>query len=420
MERNKKEYIIGFVLLAIVLILGMTRLQTPLLFARLLIGLGIGYVLARAAYGFAGTANRAYNSGSTKLMRSFMFLIILASFFTVALVAVPASDVKPEYLVNYGLFIHPVTIGALVGAFMFGVGMSFAGGCASGQLTDMTNAFPRALIGVLFFGLGRVIAAPLDKSMNSLINESLLKSSVETNGVWFPDLFKFDGLNGFLGALVLTIILALIVIELSYAYERKRKEKGTYSLVESEEESEKALLNIRDINATWYERIFTRPWTLAEGAIGMAVMYAVLMGFTKGAWGVSGAFGFWAGKILSIFVGADAVNSYTGNEKYLADTLFTHQQSVQDMGIILGAFIALFTMGRLIANFKQGLKISGKDALLAVVGGLLMGVGTILAKGCNAGGLFSPIVSFSLSGWIFLILMTCGAFFGNMLLKSRK
>ena len=42
-------------------------------------------------------------------------------------------------------------------------------------------------------------------------------------------------------------------------------------------------------------------------------------------------------------------------------------------------------------------------------GGILLGFGARLAKGCNAGALYSSMATFSLSGWVFLIAMTLGA-----------
>lgn len=421
MKRNKTEYIIGFALLALALILGVTSLPSPALVSRLIIGLGIGYVLARSFYGFAGTANRAFNAGSTKLMRAFMFLVVLASFVTVFFAAVPASDVNPEFVVKYGHFINPINLALIIGAIVFGIGMAFAGGCASGVLTDLSSVFPKALLGLIFFGIGGYIAKPLvGKLPESFVANSLVKSSEEINGVWFPDLFKGDGLNGFLGAMILTIVLALIVVKIAYSYENKRKAAGTYSPVESEEESINELVHLTEENSTWYERVFTRPWTLWEGAIGIAIMYAALMGFTKGAWGVSGPFSFWIGKIVALFIGQEAVNTYMGNPEFLKATIFTSPVSLQDIGIIVGAFVALLTMGRFTKPFKEGLKITGRQALLAIIGGFLMGVGAILAKGCNAGGLFSPLVSFSLSGWVYLVFMVLGSYIGNKISNSSK
>ena len=75
MKKNM-EYIIGFLLLAAILIVGKVNLGSPMLFFRLLAGLGLGYALTRSFFGFAGGVNRSYRSGSTKLMRMLMILFL--------------------------------------------------------------------------------------------------------------------------------------------------------------------------------------------------------------------------------------------------------------------------------------------------------------------------------------------------------
>lgn len=416
-QKNTTEYWIAGILLVIILIFGATNLPSKMHFGRLIIGLTIGYTLARSSYGFAGIINRSYNTGSTRLMRSFMLLIIMSSFVTMVMSAVPANEINPEFAVNYGYFVHPINVGTFVGSFMFGVGMALAGGCASGVLTDLTVNFSKAIISLFFFGAGLFASIPLGKKFPSLINQSIIKTG-EKNGVWFPDLFKFDGFNGFLGAFILTLILCLIVIKLSYDYENKRKSENTYTPIPSEEESRSEFIRMYKGEMTLYEMIFTRPWTLLEGALGMTLAYVALMGVTRNAWGVSGPFGFWFAKIISIFVGKEAILSYVGNPNYLDNSIISHAVSLQDLGIISGAFIALLSMGRLCPSFKEGLKIDGKQALMGVVGGLLMGLSIGISKGCNAGGLFSPIVGFSLSGWIFLVFMGIGGVVGNKIVSS--
>ncbi len=78
-------------------------------------------------------------------------------------------------------------------------------------------------------------------------------------------------------------------------------------------------------------------------------------------------------------------------------------------------------------RFKKGLDLTGnlkiKDISLYAVAGILMGVGTRLANGCNAGGLYTPISHLSLSGWLFLVFMVAGGILGNVIkrkLYSKK
>ena len=74
---KKTEQILGFVGLLLILVLGKTFLATDMLFFRLLIGIGLGYILSRSYSGFAGSANRAFNAGSTRLMRVLMGLFFM-------------------------------------------------------------------------------------------------------------------------------------------------------------------------------------------------------------------------------------------------------------------------------------------------------------------------------------------------------
>ncbi len=49
-----------------------------------------------------------------------------------------------------------------------------------------------------------------------------------------------------------------------------------------------------------------------------------------------------------------------------------------------------------------------------------MGFGTRLSNGCNVGALYTPIANFSLSGWIFLIVMVTGGVVGNIVAKKVR
>ena len=82
---NKKERIIGFIAIILMLVLGKTMLTSDLLFFRLIIGAGLGYALSRAYTGFAGSVNRAYKTGSTKMMRTLMYMFFISSVVTAAL-----------------------------------------------------------------------------------------------------------------------------------------------------------------------------------------------------------------------------------------------------------------------------------------------------------------------------------------------
>ena len=415
---NKKERVIGFIAIILVLVLGKTLLTSDLLFFRLIIGAGLGYALSRAYTGFAGSVNRAYKTGSTKMMRTLMYMFFISSVVTAALLF--KGDVT-----TYGLWINPINLGLILGGLLFGFGMSFSSCCASGVLTDLVTGLPRALVTLIFFGMGVFLGFPLQNSA-SFVQKSWFTSATGesfSKGVFLPDLFLWDGMSGYLGALILTGVFALTVIYFSYKFEQKRKKENKYTGVMMEKiQDEVVPFDARDYSLSseaTYDRMFIKPWTLVQGAVAITLLFALLMGVTKSGWGASTPYGLWFGKVLMIFgVSAESLASF-GKMKPdgFLQPFFQNAVSVQNFGILLGTVIYLLTAGKFSATFMSEMKITFKEVLLFAMGGLTMGFGTRLANGCNVGALYTPIANFSLSGWVFLIVMVIGGVAGNWLGK---
>lgn len=87
---------------------------------------------------------------------------------------------------------------------------------------------------------------------------------------------------------------------------------------------------------------------------------------------------------------------------------------------MLGTIFFLLTSGTFTKVAKSELKITPKQAFFFAVGGLLMGFGTRLSNGCNVGALFTPIANYSLSGWIFLVVLVAGGVLGNTVAKKLE
>nr|WP_315103184.1 YeeE/YedE family protein [uncultured Catonella sp.] len=419
-KMKQKERIAGFILLAAVVLFGMFGLKTPMLYFRLAAGLALGYALSRGYMGFAGSVNRAYNAGSTKLMRALMFMFFITAILSTAfLFGADLSELK--------LGVRPINMGLVIGGILFGFGMAFCSCCASGALTDMAAELPKAFITLVFLCVGVFLGFPIQHTA-TWVKDSIIKTG-DKNGVFFPDLFKFDGFDGYLGSIIITGILCLIVVKLSYMYENKRKKDGSYSKLGSEMtqlSDEKKSLEENGgtcpLCESGYEKIFVRSWSLKKASIVIAGIFILLMGITKSGWGVSTPFGIWFGKVLMLFgVSADAIGEFVkGDTKHYVAPLLEHGSSVQDIGIILGAFFYMLTSNTFVASFKASLKINFKQIIFYAIGGFVMGFGTRLSNGCNAGALFTPIANFSLSGWFYLIFMASGGVLGNIVAKKVR
>lgn len=412
---KRTEQILGFIVILLVLFLGEAFLKPDMLF-RLVIGMGLGYTLMRAYTGFAGSVNRAFKTGSTKLMRTLMFMFFISS------VLVTAFLFKADPT-TYGLWVNPINAGLLLGGLLFGFGMAFSSCCATGVLTDLVTGFPRAFTTLVFFCIGVYLGFPVQNTQ-SWVKESWLVTPVgqkTAGGVFLPDLFKWDGFNGYLGALLLTALLCGIVVYISYRYERRRKEEKTYIGHETEimqDQTEK--FDSKDyklFSSATYNHIFVKPWTLKQGAVVLSMLFAILMGVTKAGWGASTPYGIWFGKILMDFgVPAESVAAFAHMKpNAFVQPFFQNAVSVQNVGIILGTAIYLLTAGIFKKSFMSEMHITFKEVLLYALGGITMGFGTRLSNGCNVGALYTPIANFSLSGWIFLIFLVLGGIAGNIL-----
>lgn len=417
---KKGERILGFIVILAVIFLGKTSLKTDVLFFRLLIGCGLGYALTRAYMGFAGSVNRAYKTGSTKLMRTLMFM-----FFITCLISI-AFFFKQDPT-TYGLWINPINLGLIVGAIMFGFGMSFSSCCASGVLTDLITGLPRALTTLIFFGMGVFLGFPVQNTAQ-WVKKSWITSPVGekfTGGVFLPDLFKWDGVEGYLGAILLTALFCGIVVFFAYRYENSRLKNKTFKGHDMEKVQDQIAVTLDDndynlLSDKAYDRLFVKPWTMKQGAIVIAILFTILMGVTKAGWGASTPYGIWFGKFLMIFgVSADSLAAFAKMkpDAYL-QPFFQNAVSVQNFGIMVGTCIYLLTAGIFKKTFMSEMHITFKEILLYALGGICMGFGTRLANGCNVGALYTPIANFSLSGWIFLAFMVVGGIAGNKLAKK--
>ena len=242
--------------------------------------------------------------------------------------------------------------------------------------------------------------------------------------MFLPDLFKWDGAEGYVGALILTAVLCSIVIWASYVYEKSRKQNNTYTghLTENMQD-EKGTFDSKDyelLSENTYNKAFVKPWTLAQGFTVIAALFTLLMGITKSGWGASAPYGLWFGKFLMIFGATpESLAAYTKMPDTAFSTpFFQHGVSVQNFGILLGTLIFLLTAGQFKKIFMSEMKITGREAALYALGGISMGVGTRFANGCNVGALYTPIANFSLAGWVFLVVMVIGGILGNMFAKK--
>jgi uncharacterized membrane protein YedE/YeeE len=342
------------------------------------LGVGLGLVLYHAVFGFAGSWRALVSDGRGAGLRAQMAMLALAS-----LLILPALDAGSLFGQPVRGAVAPVGLSVLVGAFLFGLGMQFGGGCASGTLYTVGGGNTKMLATLVGFLAGSVLGTlhlPWWLELPGLGSVSLL-----------DELSLFGALGVQLAALA-AIVLA------SMRLERRRHGALVHGPVPKEGE------------AGW-RRLLQGPWPLIAGGLLLALLNFAVLAVAGHPWSVSFGYALWGAKLAQL-AGLDVAAwefwTWRYPAKALAGSLFAEDTSLTNFGILLGAFLAAGLAGRFAPRWRVPLRL----LLVALLGGILMGYGARLAFGCNIGALFSGIASGSLHGWLWMAAALAGTALG--------
>ncbi|WP_278184261.1 YeeE/YedE thiosulfate transporter family protein [Alkaliphilus metalliredigens] len=164
-----------------------------------------------------------------------------------------------------------------------------------------------------------------------------------------------------------------------------------------------------------YDKVVKDPWPYWIGGILLALLNICLLIVTGSTWRVSGGFLYWGAWGLEK-IGFTPANWYyfsvyqNGVEE--GQTFLNNPNTVLNIAVIVGALIAALWA----SEFKWKKIKNVKQLCFALIGGIVMGYGTILSFGCNISAYFSAIPSFSLHGWVFAAFMFVGSWIGSKVL----
>ncbi|MEA2011846.1 MAG: YeeE/YedE thiosulfate transporter family protein [Verrucomicrobiota bacterium] len=173
--------------------------------------------------------------------------------------------------------------------------------------------------------------------------------------------------------------------------------------------------NQQSLVSSLYERFLKNPWPYYTGAVILAVLNVALLAASGKPWGISGIFNYWGGMIVELFGGSVENWLFFKNPKHLKllhKGFWGNPGSVRDFAIIIAALMTSLLAGQ----FKFKMIKSWRQFAAAVIGGLFMGYGAMIAFGCNIGGLFSGTASMSLHGWVFMVFIFLGGLVGSKIL----
>ncbi len=349
---------------------------------------------------------------------------------------------------------------AVIAGFIFGVGMVFAGGCASGSLYKTGEGNGNALMVILSISVTQALFADMAGWTNKLVPQSWHESAVAkglpevinagdgwldqylAGYVWDQPVMTYASLMGlqndsvagaFLGnffiGVVLPAIALLAVVYIFWSrkgFINKRKKLGQTGMTFKDE-----------LRGYWTMIMASKRTAIAGLILGIACGLHMLviqglrikfgirnagellerMGFEfglsvngtvfdPGYWYVTTQEAQWVGWVFNK-MGADNMdNIYFGYVNGIPNPAI-NPADWMSLALIGGAAI----MALLHNEFKFK-KPTLELATWAIIGGALMGIGSRLGLGCNIGAFFVRVSQGDTSGWLFGLGMIGGAYIG--------
>ena len=150
---------------------------------------------------------------------------------------------------------------------------------------------------------------------------------------------------------------------------------------------------IKEVIKSGYNNLFYEQWSLKTAALLLAVLSIIAFAWAR-PWGVVGGLRNWGDWV---FYGLGLYDRQPFNPVQSTNSILT-------FGILLGAFISALMAKQFAVN-----RIPRLEFFKAIGGGVLMGVGSAMAGGCNIGGFFEASAALSLAGPVMLVALLIGA-----------
>ena len=337
----------------------------------LLIGLALGIVFERGRFCFFCIFRDSIQARKNNGFLSVITALAVGAIGYAIVFGMYLPDTSGEYLPT-GAHIGPTSWVLAVAALAFGFGMALSGACISGHLYRIGQGSLRAvpaLIGALLgFGLGFI-------TWNTLY----LRAIQEAPTLWLPHYI------GYAGSLAVTLF-ALGVI--AYFLLKSNTESAP------EKVSGLALLRSKFSPATT---------GVLVGVIGtIAYMRIEPLGVTRQLSAIS----------RKAFDKQSLLPETLNGLDTLAGCVGIVSETISNNGWLIIGFVLASFAGALSANRFQFEIPTVRNSSTALVGGILMGWGSMTALGCTVGVLLSSTQAFAVSGWVFFLFAFLGVYLG--------
>ncbi|WP_105616799.1 YeeE/YedE thiosulfate transporter family protein [Vallitalea okinawensis] len=206
-RKKKNQLPIGIVVFVLILLAGAYfGFQSASLGLQWILGISFGFILQKSRFCFTASMRDPYLTGSTSITRAVLIAL--------AVTTIGFTAIKYGYYIN-GLpipgmsYVVPISLATIIGAFVFGVGMVIAGGCASGTLMRVGEGFSMQVLSLAFFVIGSLWGAHDFEWWSFHIISKGPK-------VFLPDVF------GWFGAVVIQLLIILCLYMVAVKYEQAK------------------------------------------------------------------------------------------------------------------------------------------------------------------------------------------------------
>lgn len=209
-KKKKKNQLpqAAILIAAVAIVAALLGRTSPLLTFLWLTGTIFGFILQRSRFCFTASMRDPALTGSTTLTRAVLIAFALTSLGFWAIKY--GAHLNGQPIPGQG-YVVPISFATAAGAFLFGIGMVIAGGCASGTLMRVGEGFIMQIISLFFFIIGSLWGA-------HDFGWWKLNFMLEGKAVFLPDVF------GWIGAIVVQMLTIALLFIAAMKWENRKNE----------------------------------------------------------------------------------------------------------------------------------------------------------------------------------------------------
>ncbi|QPB43418.1 YeeE/YedE family protein [Rodentibacter haemolyticus] len=326
-----------------------------MLLTGLLCGVLLGFVMQRGRFCITGAFRDLYVTKSNKMFVALLIAITVQSIGFFILKEIGWLNIEPAKNFEY--------LAVISGSFLFGIGIIYAGGCATGTWYRVAEGLIGSWVALFMYILLSAImrTGPLgdtNRAMRSVkVDERNIYETVGISAWWFVALLTF--VTGY------------------YVYKHLAKPQAKIASLKPKKTGIAHIL-------------FEKRWH--------PFVSAILIGLI--------AFAAWPLSVATGRIGGLGITTPSAN---IMQYLITNDTKFINWGVflVLGIFIGSFIAAKGSNEFRLRLP-DVQTMVRSAFGGTLMGIGASLAGGCSIGNALVATAYFSWQGWVSLPLMVLG------------